>query len=86
MFRIKKDDKDKLKEEYNNLVQGLTKLNPKNLTSNDIDMIIPNPTLFDENLELVIPGNIRKADHFIQFLKRFVEYLKVQHINLTHLF
>lgn len=24
-----------------------------------------------------IPGNIRKAEHFVAFLKRFVEYLKV---------
>jgi hypothetical protein len=24
-----------------------------------------------------VPGNIRKADHFVAFLKRLVEYLKV---------
>lgn len=24
-----------------------------------------------------MPGNIRKAEHFVAFLKRFVEYLKV---------
>jgi hypothetical protein len=24
-----------------------------------------------------IPGNIRKAEHFVAFLKRFVEYMKV---------
>ncbi|KAK0156829.1 hypothetical protein PV327_011587 [Microctonus hyperodae] len=32
----------------------------------------------------VIPGNIRNAEHFVSFLKRFVEYIKtrlrVQHI------
>lgn len=32
----------------------------------------------------VVPGNIRNAEHFISFLKRFVEYLKtrlrVQHV------
>lgn len=25
-----------------------------------------------------IPGNIRKAEHFVAFLKRFVEYMKVR--------
>jgi hypothetical protein len=29
-----------------------------------------------------VPGNIRKAEHFVAFLKRFVEYLKV-HDSLT---
>ena len=24
-----------------------------------------------------VPGNIRRADHFVGFMKRFVEYLKV---------
>jgi hypothetical protein len=24
-----------------------------------------------------IPGNIRKAEHFVAFLKRFIEYMKV---------
>lgn len=36
------------------------------------------------NVSEVIPGNIRNAEHFVSFLKRFVEYLKtrlrVQHV------
>lgn len=28
-------------------------------------------------VEEAIPGNIRKAEHFIAFLRRFIEYLKV---------
>lgn len=24
-----------------------------------------------------VPGNIRRAEHFVAFLKRFIEYLKV---------
>jgi DNA excision repair protein ERCC-2 len=31
----------------------------------------------DDLLKEAIPGNIRKAEHFIAFLKRLVEYLKV---------
>jgi DNA excision repair protein ERCC-2 len=33
----------------------------------------------DDLLNEAIPGNIRKAEHFIAFLKRFVEYIKVWH-------
>ena len=29
-----------------------------------------------------VPGNIRKAEHFIAFLKRFIEYLKVSFVPL----
>jgi hypothetical protein len=24
-----------------------------------------------------VPGNIRKAEHFVSFMRRFIEYLKV---------
>ena len=32
----------------------------------------------DDLLKEAIPGNIRRAEHFVAFLKRFVEYLKVE--------
>jgi hypothetical protein len=32
----------------------------------------------DDLLKEAIPGNIRKAEHFVAFLKRFVEYLKTR--------
>lgn len=32
----------------------------------------------DDMLQEAVPGNIRRAEHFIAFLKRFVEYLKVR--------
>ena len=48
-------------------------------------LIIPLNTLHqfytvlpDDLLNEAIPGNIRKAEHFVAFLKRFVEYLKVR--------
>jgi Helical and beta-bridge domain len=28
-------------------------------------------------LKEAVPGNIRRAEHFVSFLKRFIEYLKV---------
>jgi hypothetical protein len=34
--------------------------------------------LSDDLIQEAIPGNIRKAEHFVAFMKRFVEYLKVR--------
>ena len=31
----------------------------------------------DDLLKEAVPGNIRRAEHFVSFLKRFIEYLKV---------
>lgn len=31
-----------------------------------------------------VPGNIRIADHFVSFLKRFVEYIKVLSFCLNY--
>jgi len=35
----------------------------------------------DDLLTEAVPGNIRKAEHFVAFLRRFVEYLKVRAAN-----
>jgi len=37
----------------------------------------------EDLLKEAIPGNIRKADHFVAFLKRLVEYLKVASFQLS---
>ena len=43
-----------------------------------------NPVLPEHVLDEAVPGNIRKGEHFVVFMKRFVEYLKtrlrVQHV------
>jgi hypothetical protein len=31
----------------------------------------------EDLLKEAVPGNIRRAEHFVSFLKRFIEYLKV---------
>nr|XP_003700951.1 PREDICTED: TFIIH basal transcription factor complex helicase XPD subunit [Megachile rotundata] len=77
---MREDDVNKLKEEYDRLVEGLKDAR----VARETDIILANPVLPDEVLQEVIPGNIRNAEHFICFLKRFVEYLKtrlrVQHV------
>jgi DNA excision repair protein ERCC-2 len=87
--RIKKTDASKLQDEYAKLVEGLQEAedpedgfmaNPgwcaSALRSAEIAHIT-STVLPDELLKEAIPGNIRKAEHFVAFLKRFVEYLKV---------
>ena len=48
------------------------------------DLILANPVLPDHVLQEAVPGNIRKGEHFVAFMKRLVEYLKtrlrVQHV------
>eukprot|EP00055_Hartaetosiga_balthica_P015491 m.91823 g.91823 ORF g.91823 m.91823 type:complete len:776 (+) comp8880_c0_seq2:139-2466(+) len=77
---MKEKDASRLREEYHNLVAGLRTTQQQQ----NEDSILPNPVLPTEVIESAIPGNIRKADHFISFLQRFVEYLKkrldVQHV------
>jgi hypothetical protein len=38
----------------------------------------------DDLLKEAVPGNIRRAEHFVAFLKRFIEYLKVGISVLTN--
>ena len=45
------------------------------------NMIVALP---DDLLKEAVPGNIRKAEHFVAFLKRFVEYLKVRNRDQWH--
>ncbi|XP_077174711.1 general transcription and DNA repair factor IIH helicase subunit XPD isoform X1 [Paroedura picta] len=70
--KIKDTDARKLKEEYRRLVEGLKEAN----VARETDIYLANPVLPDEVLQEAVPGNIRTAEHFVGFLKRFVEYLK----------
>ncbi|KAJ7097936.1 hypothetical protein B0H15DRAFT_920639 [Mycena belliarum] len=71
---IKTTDAAKLQDEYARLVNGL-----KEPSEDDTeDGFMSNPLLPDDLLNEAVPGNIRKAEHFVAFLKRFVEYLKTR--------
>lgn len=77
---MREDDQKRLQDEYQRLVDGLKDAS----VARETDMVLANPVLPDEILQEVVPGNIRNAEHFVSFLKRFVEYLKtrlrVQHV------
>lgn len=40
------------------------------------DNWLANPVLPDDILREAVPGNIRRAEHFVAFLKRLVQYIK----------
>jgi DNA excision repair protein ERCC-2 len=69
---IKKTDASKLQDEYAKLVEGL-----QEAAANE-DTFMSNPVLPEDLLKEAVPGNIRKAEHFVAFLKRLVEYLKTR--------
>jgi DNA excision repair protein ERCC-2 len=71
---VKRTDASKLQDEYARLVEGLQE------QSNDreADTFMTNPVLPNDLLQEAVPGNIRRAEHFVAFLKRFVEYLKTR--------
>ncbi|SAM05615.1 hypothetical protein [Absidia glauca] len=71
---IKKTDRQKLENEYSRLVEGLRDAS----TARDEDTFMANPVLPDDLLKEAVPGNIRRAEHFVAFLRRFIEYLKTR--------
>lgn len=89
---MKATDAEKLTNEYQKLVEGLqdiddgrqedsfmanpgwfrVTLSPCCVSADYFLSVLP-----DDLLKEAVPGNIRRAEHFVAFLKRFVEYLKV---------
>jgi hypothetical protein len=91
--RIKKTDASKLQDEYAKLVEGLQEAasdedafmsNPSVYRSPSLTaLLLSRSTVLPEDLlKEAVPGNIRKAEHFVAFLKRLVEYLKVGRLHL----
>ncbi|ODQ65593.1 DNA repair helicase [Nadsonia fulvescens var. elongata DSM 6958] len=71
---VRATDADKLQNEYQKLVEGLREAE----VARDEEQFMSNPVLPDDLLSEAVPGNIRRAEHFIAFLKRFIEYLKTR--------
>ncbi|KAF2753818.1 DNA repair helicase RAD3 [Pseudovirgaria hyperparasitica] len=71
---MKSTDAAKLQNEYAKLVEGLRDAGEQR----DEGAFMANPALPDDLLKEAVPGNIRRAEHFVSFLKRFIEYLKTR--------
>ncbi|XP_002126055.2 general transcription and DNA repair factor IIH helicase subunit XPD-like [Ciona intestinalis] len=70
--KSRQTDEDKLRNEYKRLVEGLREAN----IAREADVVLANPVIPDDVLKESVPGNIRNAEHFLAFMKRFNEYLK----------
>ncbi|CAH0478533.1 unnamed protein product [Peronospora belbahrii] len=84
--KLKQADKSRLDAEYRRLVEGLrsssavvtpTYTDPATHRPIDTshDIMLANPVLPDDVLDEAIPGNIRRAEHFVAFMRRLIEYL-----------
>ncbi|KAJ3385983.1 DNA-dependent ATPase of the nucleotide excision repair factor 4 complex [Entophlyctis sp. JEL0112] len=71
---LKANNSEKLQNEYTRLVEGLREVQD----ARNADELMANPVLPDDILKDAIPGNIRRAEHFVAFLRRFIEYLKTR--------
>ena len=74
---MQETDKERLQSEYEALVAGLA--SSALLQNTDLaSTLIANPVLADDLVKEAVPGNIRKAKHFLNFCKSFIEYLRLQ--------
>lgn len=74
--RIKASDNQRLQAEYRNLVNGLVDQGLLEAPANDSGLAsnVLNPDVLNE----AVPGNIRRAEHFIAFMRKIVEHLKAR--------
>ena len=101
---MERTDAQRLQQEYNNLLRGLTGAAPRGgahaaaaaaddasgsssssvspSISSATDALLASPVLPSDVLREAVPGNIRRAKHFLLFLRSWVEYLK-QRLLLT---
>ena len=75
---MERTDAKRLNDEYKALVEGLADAG----TIDDADTLLARPTLTADILEQAVPGNIRRAKHFVMFLRTLVNYLKTR-LNAT---
>ncbi|CAH8336893.1 unnamed protein product [Eruca vesicaria subsp. sativa] len=69
--RFKETDAERLQAEYNRLVEGLALREDLSET----DQWLANPALPHDILKEPVPGNIRRADHFHDLLRRLLQHL-----------
>ncbi|SCU90414.1 LADA_0F03906g1_1 [Lachancea dasiensis] len=72
---VRQVDSQKLQDEYEKLVNGLR---APDMIGESEELPLESPVLSRDLLTEAVPGNIRRAEHFVSFLKRFIEYLKTR--------
>ncbi|KAI2504082.1 Helical and beta-bridge domain [Fragilaria crotonensis] len=74
--RIKKSDNQRLQQEYQNLVAGL--IDQGLLEEQANNAALASNVLAPDVLNEAVPGNIRRAEHFVSFMRKVVEHLKAR--------
>ncbi|CAB9525319.1 transcription factor complex helicase XPD subunit [Seminavis robusta] len=74
--RMKKSDTQRLQNEYQNLLNGLIDQGLIDAPANEAGLA--SNALSPDVLNEAVPGNIRRAEHFIAFMKKVVEHLKAR--------
>jgi len=72
--RLRDENSTKLDGEYQALVEGLRNAQERRET----EQTLANPVLPEHVLNEAVPGSIRKGTHFVKFLQRLIEYIKVR--------
>jgi len=71
--RVKREDASRLQDEYKRLVQGLRQAGQ---IDEHVAEQLASPILPEDLVNEAIPGNIRRAEHFLALLKRIVNFLR----------
>ncbi|KAJ2901261.1 DNA repair helicase rad15 [Zalerion maritima] len=67
-------DQEQLNNEYQKLIEGLRDAD----AAREEGAFMASPVLPEDLLKEAVPGSIRRAEHFVSFLRRFVDYLKTR--------
>ncbi|KAK0420878.1 hypothetical protein QR680_014941 [Steinernema hermaphroditum] len=70
--KLKEENSDRLKDEYQRLVDGLKQVEEERVE----ERAWANPVLPEDILHEAVPGTIRMAGHFVLFMKRVLEYIR----------
>ncbi|KAK2079810.1 hypothetical protein QBZ16_002205 [Prototheca wickerhamii] len=74
--RVKQTDAERLRREYQRLVRGLAGGSRGSVVPAETAAWLANPALPQDILQEAVPGNIRRAEHFLAFLQRFLGFLR----------
>lgn len=72
---VRQVDARRLQDEYDKLVQDL---HAADILDQEEEPAVETPVLSQDLITEAMPGNIRRAEHFVSFLKRLIEYLKTR--------
>ncbi|KAL9180696.1 hypothetical protein ACHAXT_011149 [Thalassiosira profunda] len=79
--RVKASDSARLQAEYQNLVNGLVDQGLLDAAPSEVGLA--SNVLAPDVIAESVPGNIRRAEHFVAFMKKIVEHLKARLRTVT---